>query len=105
MLGDQPLLSISKRLEEESAELCNSSVDVNSNAQSLSQWLINSSTPELEASDVSEKHYEETDLEKELLIQQCRELREELAVREKDLNVLTDEVFKSAEELEEARSR
>lgn len=56
-------------------------------------------------SKLSEQQFEETDLEKELLNQQCGELREELAVKDRDLDVLREEVIKSAEELEEARSR
>uniref|UniRef100_A0A3Q2P6W8 Pericentrin n=1 Tax=Fundulus heteroclitus TaxID=8078 RepID=A0A3Q2P6W8_FUNHE len=47
----------------------------------------------------------ETNLEKQLLSQQCWELREELALKERDLGVLREEVLKSSEELEEARSR
>lgn len=35
----------------------------------------------------------------------CELLREELAVKDRELNVLREEVFNSAEELEEARSR
>lgn len=56
-------------------------------------------------SKLSEQQFEETDLEKELLNQQCGELREELAVKDRQLNVLREEIIKSAEELEEARGR
>lgn len=54
---------------------------------------------------MSEPLFEETDLEKQLLNQQCEELREELALKDRDLSVFREEVLKSAEELEEARSR
>uniref|UniRef100_A0A3B3DGS5 Pericentrin n=1 Tax=Oryzias melastigma TaxID=30732 RepID=A0A3B3DGS5_ORYME len=47
----------------------------------------------------------EADLEKDLLNQQCLELQEELALKERELDVLKEEVLQSAEELEEARSR
>lgn len=87
VLGDQPFLSISNRSYEEQAD------------------LTNSISEQLEISVVSEQHYEGTDLEKQLLNQQCVELRQELASKEIDLIVLRDEVIKSAEELEEARSR
>lgn len=45
------------------------------------------------------------DLGKELLIQQCRDLSEQLDERERQLDVLQEEVRRSAEELEEARER
>ncbi|XP_041809392.1 pericentrin isoform X2 [Chelmon rostratus] len=114
VLGDEPLLSISNRFPEENDNLHNSSsprcspgipVADNSNPQPLSQWLHNSTSSEVEMSKLSEQQFEETDLEKELLNQQCGELREELAVKDRDLDVLREEVIKSAEELEEARSR
>lgn len=111
VLGDEPLLSISNRYLEENDNLHNTSspqgspLADNSNPQSLSQWFHNASSGELEMSKLSEQHFEETDLEKELLNQQCGELREELDLKDRDLNVLKEEVIKSAEELEEARSR
>ncbi|XP_073339039.1 pericentrin isoform X1 [Pagrus major] len=114
VLGDEPLLSISNRFHEETDNLHNSSsprcspgipVADNSNPQSLTQWLQNSTSGELEMSKLSEEPFEEADLEKELLNQQCGELREELAAKDRDLNVLREEVIKSAEELEEARNR
>uniref|UniRef100_A0A3B4XRB0 Pericentrin n=1 Tax=Seriola lalandi dorsalis TaxID=1841481 RepID=A0A3B4XRB0_SERLL len=58
---------------------------------------------DLDMSKLSEQQFEETDLEKELLNQQCGELHEELALKDRDLNVLREEVLRSAEELEEAR--
>lgn len=114
MLGDEPLLSISNRFPEENDSLHNTQsphcspgilVADNSNLQSLPQWLHNSTLGELETSKLSEQQFEETDLEKQLLNQQCGELREELDVKDRDLNVLREEIIKSAEELEEARSR
>ncbi|TTH38804.1 Pericentrin [Bagarius yarrelli] len=45
------------------------------------------------------------DLGKELLIQQCRDLTEQLEVKEKQLEVLQEEVRRSAEDLGEARER
>uniref|UniRef100_A0A3Q3BRR7 Pericentrin n=1 Tax=Haplochromis burtoni TaxID=8153 RepID=A0A3Q3BRR7_HAPBU len=73
--------------------------------ESNPQWLHNVASGRMERSNVSEQQSEDTNLEKELLSQQCEELREELALKERDLNVLKEEVIKSAEELEEARSR
>ncbi|KAM9842917.1 pericentrin [Aulostomus maculatus] len=107
VLGDQPLLSISNCHYEENRIFCSSSpcVPVADDSNTHSQWLNNSASGELEIGEVSEQHFEETGLEKELLIQQCGELREDLAAKDKDLSVLRDEVIKSAEELEEARSR
>ncbi|KAJ3613831.1 hypothetical protein NHX12_020077, partial [Muraenolepis orangiensis] len=46
-----------------------------------------------------------SDLAKELLGQQCEELREELDLKERELDVLREEVSKSAVDLEEARNR
>ncbi|XP_060774688.1 pericentrin isoform X2 [Neoarius graeffei] len=48
---------------------------------------------------------ENVDLGKELLIQQCRDLSEQLEEKERQLDVLQEEVQRSAEELEEARER
>ncbi|XP_065096299.1 pericentrin isoform X2 [Paramisgurnus dabryanus] len=45
------------------------------------------------------------DLAKELLIQQCRDLSEQLEEQERQLDVLKEEVKHSAEEVEEARDR
>ncbi|XP_042356085.1 pericentrin isoform X2 [Plectropomus leopardus] len=111
VLGDEPLLSISNRLQEGSDNHHNTStpqffpVDDDSHPQSPSQWPHNSTAGELEMSKLSEQQFEETDLEKELLHQQCGELRDELALKDRDMNVLQEEVIKSAEELDEARSR
>lgn len=75
-----------------------------SHPQSSAQWLCNSTSRDLEISQLSEQH-EETDLEKVLLNQHCGELREELAVKDRESKVLKEEIIKTAEELEEARSR
>lgn len=48
---------------------------------------------------------ESVDLAKELLIQQCKDLTEQLEVKERQLDVLQEEVQRSAEELVEARDR
>lgn len=48
---------------------------------------------------------EGVDLCKELLIQQCRDLTEQLEEKERQLDVLREEVQHSAEDLEEARER
>lgn len=112
MLGDEPLLSISNRFPEEGVNLDDDSTQPRSpgipehfTSRSPSQWLHDDSSGELETSKLSEQQFEETDLEKELLNQQCGELREELILKERDLSVLKEEVLNSAEELEEARSR
>nr|XP_019953447.1 PREDICTED: trichohyalin-like [Paralichthys olivaceus] len=109
VLGEEPLLSISNRLLDENNSLsipqCHDPGTDSSNPPSLSQWLHNSTCGDLDRSKLSEEQFEETDLEKELLNQQCGELREELALKDRDLNVLREEVVNSAEELEEARSR
>ncbi|XP_042078537.1 pericentrin isoform X4 [Haplochromis burtoni] len=102
----EELLSISKRLIEEHDDRQNASSPQDSLAdESNPQWLHNVASGRMERSNVSEQQSEDTNLEKELLSQQCEELREELALKERDLNVLKEEVIKSAEELEEARSR
>uniref|UniRef100_A0AAQ4QNG3 Pericentrin/AKAP-450 centrosomal targeting domain-containing protein n=1 Tax=Gasterosteus aculeatus aculeatus TaxID=481459 RepID=A0AAQ4QNG3_GASAC len=112
VLGDEPLLSISNRFPEEGVNLDDDSTQPRSpgipehfTSRSPSQWLHDDSSGELETSKLSEQQFEETDLEKELLNQQCGELREELILKERDLSVLKEEVLNSAEELEEARSR
>ncbi|XP_051244571.1 pericentrin isoform X2 [Dicentrarchus labrax] len=114
VLGDEPLLSISNRFPEENdnphnsfSPLCSPGLPVadNSNPQSPPLWLHNSTSGELEMSKLSEQQFEDTDLEKELLNQQCGELREELALKDRDLIVLREEIIKTAEELEEARDR
>ncbi|XP_060938561.1 pericentrin [Limanda limanda] len=108
-LGEEPLISISNRLLDEndtsslSIPHCHDPGTENSNPQSLSQWLHNSTPGDLDRS--TEQQFEETDLGKELLNQQCCELREELALKDRDLNVLREEVDKTSEDLEEARSR
>lgn len=114
MLGDEPLLSISNRFPEGSDSLCDNlslhgsfgvSEAISSNLQPIPQWHYSSISGEHDMSKLSEQQIEETDLEKELMNQQCRELREELDVKDRDLNVLREEVIQNVEELEEARSR
>lgn len=114
MLGDEPLLSISNRFPEENETFHNtssphSSLDIPasdvSHPQTSAQWLHNSTSGDLESSQLSKQHYKEMDLEKELLNQQCEELREELSVKDRETIVLRAEIIKTAEELEEARSR
>lgn len=110
MLGDEPLLSISNRVLEGDDSLhhsrsphCSLGISVADNSNH--QWLHNSTSGELETSKLSQQQFDETDLEKQLLNQQCGELREELDAKDRDLNVLREEIIQSAEELEEARSR
>ncbi|XP_062295952.1 pericentrin isoform X3 [Scomber scombrus] len=113
VLGDQPLLSISNCPYEDDVgdfhniPQCSPGISVadDSNPQSLSQRLTNSTSGKLEMSNISDQHFEESTLDKELLNQQCGELQEELALKDRDLNLLGEEIIKSAEELEEARSR
>ncbi|KAM4625822.1 pericentrin [Polymixia lowei] len=112
MLGDQSDVFISHSLREEYGHLHDISAGSpgipdteNSTARSPFPWLNDSMSGNQDASEISEQHHDEPDLEKELLDQQCRELREELALRERDLDVLREEVTKSAEDLEEARNR
>ncbi|XP_041827485.1 pericentrin isoform X2 [Melanotaenia boesemani] len=110
VFGDQPLLSISNRPSEENDDIQNMTSSqyfapetAESSSHSLSQWLQNSD--EMGLSRMSDQQFKETDLEKELLNQQCAELRDELALKERELGVLQEEVIKSAEELDEARDR
>lgn len=111
MFGDQPLLSISNRICDEndtrsitSSQRCIQEAG-DSSPRSFSLNLHNSACGELGLSQTSEQQFGDTGLEKDLLKQQCEELHEELALKERELNVLQEEVMKSSEELEEARSR
>ncbi|XP_007576770.1 pericentrin isoform X1 [Poecilia formosa] len=106
VFGDQPLLSISYRVCEENKTNQNISSTQytvseagDSSGQFFSRWLHGSG--EMGLSQLSDQQSEKAELEKQLLSQ----LREELAQKERDLGVLQEEVLKSAEELEEARSR
>lgn len=54
---------------------------------------------------MSEQQFGDAGLGNVLSNQQCEELHEELTLKERELNVLREEVLKSSEELEEARSR
>ena len=72
-------------------------------------WPVNSprSVGHAEFAEASQQPAEELapDLAKELLGQQCEELREELDLKERELDVLREEVSLSAKDLEEARHR
>lgn len=107
MLGDEPLLSISHRFAIENEQRDSSVSGLSAGATPTAdnpQWPHNSTCGELD-SRLSQEQFEGMDLEKDLLNQQCGELREELAVKERDLDVLREELLKTEEELEEARSR
>ncbi|XP_047200841.1 pericentrin isoform X3 [Girardinichthys multiradiatus] len=112
VFGDQPLLSISNRVCEENENIENISSSQYGDPQAgnprdplASLWPHSSASGEMGLSQMSEQQFEDIDLEKQLLSQQCGELREELVLKERDLGVLREEVIKTAEELEEARSR
>ncbi|CAL8285441.1 unnamed protein product [Lota lota] len=118
VLGDPShLFSISNPLREDydnflnfSDAQCSVASDnvLDSYARTLSpSWPINSPcSGDGQFGAASRQQGEEpADLAKELLGQQCEELREELDLKEKELDILRDEVSKSAEDLEEARSR
>ncbi|KAL6455980.1 hypothetical protein MHYP_G00358310 [Metynnis hypsauchen] len=64
------------------------------------QWQSFSST-----SKGLDESVDDIDLGKELLIQQCRDLTDQLEEKERQLEVLQEEVQRSAEELDEARER
>uniref|UniRef100_A0A4W5KUS0 ELK domain-containing protein n=1 Tax=Hucho hucho TaxID=62062 RepID=A0A4W5KUS0_9TELE len=76
-----------------------------------SQWQNDPLSVSRGASETSERlsetseSQEVSDLGKELLIQQCGDLREEVALREREKVVVMEELRRSAEELEEARAR
>ncbi|XP_028995899.1 pericentrin isoform X2 [Betta splendens] len=101
VLGDE-MLSVSNRALYPHGYI---PVADDSNPQSDSECPHISTPGDLERSKLSENLFEKTDLEKELLSQQCGELRDELALKDRELDVLREEVIKSAEELEEARNR
>ncbi|KAK5617014.1 hypothetical protein CRENBAI_016494 [Crenichthys baileyi] len=112
VFGDQPLLSISNRVCEENENIENISSSQYGDPKAGdpgdplgSLWPHSSASGEMGLSQFSEQQFEDIDLEKQLLSQQCGELREELVLKERDLGVLREEVIKTAEELEEARSR
>ncbi|XP_061752105.1 pericentrin isoform X3 [Nerophis ophidion] len=105
MFGDEPLLSISNCAPKENSHVYNSSPRVPLADNSNAPWLNNSTSHPLEASNVSQQLFDGTDLQKELLYQQCDDLRQELAMKDQHLTVLNEEVIKMAEELKEARSR
>ncbi|XP_055764487.1 A-kinase anchor protein 9-like isoform X2 [Salvelinus fontinalis] len=76
-----------------------------------SQWQNDPFSVSRDPSETSERlsetseSQEISDLGKELLIQQCGDLREEVALREREKEVVMEELRRSAEELEEARAR
>nr|XP_057947420.1 pericentrin isoform X4 [Doryrhamphus excisus] len=104
LFGDQPLLSISNCAPKEGSNVHNSSPHPSLTDNSNDLWLNDSTSGPLETSGVSEQRFDGMALE-ELLNQQCGELRQELAMKDHQLNVLRQEVVKTTEELEEARSR
>ncbi|XP_068608225.1 pericentrin [Brachionichthys hirsutus] len=98
---EEPLLSISNRFPEDNSNLHSSPIAHCSTGISG----VDSNQPSISLNNSTSGDLEETDLEKVLLNQQCGELREELAVKDRELNVLREDVIKSSEELEEARVR
>lgn len=112
VFGDQPLLSTSNRICDEnentpsvSSSQCRFPAAGDSSPRSFALNPHNSSCGELGLSQMSEQQFGDMSLEKDLLKQQCEELHEELALKEREVNVLQEEVLKGSEELEEARSR
>lgn len=109
MFDDEPLLSISNRFPEENdtTQIFHNTASPHSSSNIPVPDIFHhqSFTQNLDISQLSEQQCEEMDLEKELLNQQCGELREELAVKDRETDVLREEIIKTAEELEEARSR
>ncbi|XP_051942198.1 pericentrin isoform X2 [Hippocampus zosterae] len=102
---DQPLLSISNCPPKEDSDVHDKSPGLCAADSSNALWLNDSVFEPVGTSGVSEQLFRGTDLTKELLSQQCGELRRELSMKDHDLNVLREEVCKTTEELEEARSR
>ncbi|KAM8833844.1 pericentrin [Synchiropus picturatus] len=103
VLGDRHLLASNK---EDVDFLCSSpSIPVEDTSNCLSQWVIDSVSDKLEMSQLSEQPLQELDLEKELLNQQCAELRQEITVKDKDLAALREEVCRITKVLDAARSR
>ncbi|KAM9786838.1 pericentrin isoform 2-T2 [Syngnathus typhle] len=95
---EQPLLSISNCAPKEDSDVHDDSPFVRASESSNALWLNDSVFEPAGTSG-------ETDLTKELLNQQCRELRQELSTKDRELNVMRDEVCKTAEEVEEVRNR
>ncbi|XP_019728011.1 pericentrin isoform X3 [Hippocampus comes] len=102
---DQPLLSISNCPPKEDSDVHDKPPGLCAAGSSNALWLNDSVFEPVGTSGVSEQLFRGTDLTKELLNQQCGELRQELSMKDHDLNVLREEVCKTTEELEEARSR
>nr|XP_046179306.1 LOW QUALITY PROTEIN: pericentrin-like [Oncorhynchus gorbuscha] len=76
-----------------------------------SQWQNDPLSVSRDASETSERlsetseSQEVSDLGKELLIQQCGDLREEVALREREKEVVMEELRRSAKDLEETSAR
>lgn len=102
---DQPLLSISNCPPKEDSDVHDKPPGLCAADSSNALWLNDSVFEPAGTSGASEQLFRETDLTKELLNQQCGELRQALSIKDHDLNVLREEVCKTTEELEEARSR
>lgn len=101
-------ISLSSSFELNSDVLGDPSHLLDSSARTSSpSWPVNSTIGgDGEFGEPSHHQGEEpADLAKELLGQQCEELREELDLKDRELDILRDEVSKSAQDLEEARSR
>lgn len=112
MFGDQPLLSISNRICEENENISDvTSLQYfgpeagDSSPPSFAPWPPDSTSGEMGLCQMSEQQFGDADLGNVLSNQQCEKLHEELALKERELTVLREEVLKSSEELEEARSR
>ncbi|XP_041760284.2 pericentrin isoform X1 [Coregonus clupeaformis] len=115
--GDQSQLSFSQEEQthfsaQQSTAQCPRHDPENENMPSFaSQWQNDPLSVSRDASETSERlsetseRQEVSDLGKELLIQQCGDLREEVALREREKEVVMEELRRSAEELEEARAR
>uniref|UniRef100_A0A3Q2YE78 Pericentrin n=1 Tax=Hippocampus comes TaxID=109280 RepID=A0A3Q2YE78_HIPCM len=99
---DQPLLSISNCPPKEDSDVHDKPPGLCAAGSSNALWLNDSVFEPVGTSGVSEQLFRGTDLTKELLNQQCGELRQELSMKDHDLNVLREEVCKTTEELEEA---
>ncbi|XP_077416104.1 pericentrin isoform X2 [Vanacampus margaritifer] len=97
---NQPLLSVSNCPSKEDSDVYNSSPGLRVADGSNALGLSDSMCEPLGTSGISEQL-----LAKELLNQQCEELRQELSMKDHELDVLRKEVCKTTEELEEARNR
>ncbi|XP_077396087.1 pericentrin isoform X2 [Festucalex cinctus] len=96
----QSLLSISNCPPKENSDAYNNSPGIRGSDGSNVLGLNDSICEPLGTNKISEQL-----LAKELLNQQCGELRQELSMKDLELDVLREEVCKTTEELEEARNR